>query len=178
MKKSAFLGATSAFLALMPLHAASAATATATMHLITKDGTGQAVGTVTIREAAHGIVLEPDLKGLPPGQHGFHVHQNPDCGPGQNNGQTAAGFAAGGHFDPAGTGKHLGPQGAGHLGDLPVLVVVNASGVANQPIVAPRLSLKDVQGRTLMIHEGGDNYSDEPKPLGGGGGRIACGLIK
>jgi Cu-Zn family superoxide dismutase len=28
-----------------------------------------------------------------------------------------------------------------------------------------------------MIHEGGDNYSDQPKPLGGGGARIACGVI-
>ncbi|MCP6423609.1 superoxide dismutase family protein, partial [Klebsiella pneumoniae] len=78
-------------------------------------------------------------------------------------------FAAGGHLDPASSGKHLGPQGAGHLGDLPALVV-NASGIANQPVAAPRLTLKDVQGRALMIHEGGDNYSDEPKPLGGGAG--------
>jgi superoxide dismutase, Cu-Zn family len=176
MRKSAFFGAAAAvFLASAPLQAAT--TATATMQLITKEGVGQPVGTVTIREAAQGIVLEPDLKGLPPGPRGFHVHQNPDCGPGQSNGQTAAGFAAGGHLDPANSGKHLGPQGTGHLGDLPALVV-NASGVANQPVVAPRLMLKDVQGRALMIHEGGDNYADEPKPLGGGAGRIACGIIK
>jgi superoxide dismutase, Cu-Zn family len=175
MKKSAFIGAAIALLASTPLQAA--ATATATMQLITKEGVGQSVGTVTIREAAQGIVLEPDLKGLPPGQRGFHVHQNPDCGPGQSNGQTAAGFAAGGHLDPASSGKHLGPQGTGHLGDLPALVV-NSSGVATQPVTAPRLSLSDVQGRALMIHEGGDNYADEPKPLGGGAGRIACGIIK
>ena len=50
--------------------------------------------------------------------------------------------------------------------------------IANQPVAAPRLTLKDVQGRALMIHEGGDNYSDEPKPLGGGAGRIACGIVK
>ena len=175
MRKSAFIGAAIALLASTPLQAAT--TATATMQLITKEGVGQPIGTVTIREAAQGIVLEPNLKSLPPGSRGFHVHQNPDCGPGQNNGQTAAGFAAGGHLDPASSGKHLGPQGTGHLGDLPALVV-NSSGVANQPVVAPRLSLKDVQGRALMIHEGGDNYADEPKPLGGGGGRIACGIIK
>jgi Cu-Zn family superoxide dismutase len=175
MRKSAFIGAAIALLASTPLQAAT--TATATMQLITKEGVGQPIGTVTIREAAQGIVLEPDLKGLPPGPRGFHVHQNPDCGPGQSNGQTAAGFAAGGHLDPANSGKHLGPQGTGHLGDLPALVV-NSSGVANQPVVAPRLSLKDVQGRALMIHEGGDNYADEPKPLGGGAGRIACGIIK
>jgi Cu-Zn family superoxide dismutase len=29
-----------------------------------------------------------------------------------------------------------------------------------------------------MIHAGSDNYSDSPKPLGGGGARIACGVIE
>jgi superoxide dismutase, Cu-Zn family len=29
-----------------------------------------------------------------------------------------------------------------------------------------------------MVHAGGDNFSDQPEPLGGGGGRIACGIIK
>jgi len=28
-----------------------------------------------------------------------------------------------------------------------------------------------------MIHAGGDNYSDSPAPLGGGGARIACGVL-
>jgi Cu-Zn family superoxide dismutase len=28
-----------------------------------------------------------------------------------------------------------------------------------------------------QIHAGGDNYSDQPKPLGGGGARIACGTL-
>jgi len=39
------------------------------------------------------------------------------------------------------------------------------------------LKLEDVAGRALVIHEGGDNYSDTPKPLGGGGVRMACGVI-
>jgi Cu-Zn family superoxide dismutase len=29
-----------------------------------------------------------------------------------------------------------------------------------------------------MIHDGGDNYSDEPAKLGGGGNRMVCGVIK
>jgi len=44
-------------------------------------------------------------------------------------------------------------------------------------LLAPRLKLADVQGRAIMVHAGGDNYSDEPQPLGGGGERIACGVI-
>ncbi len=64
----------------------------------------------------------PDLADLPPGDHGFHVHVNPDCGPGAGpDGLPAAGLAAGGHYDPANSGKHLGPRGEGHKGDLPAL---------------------------------------------------------
>ena len=29
-----------------------------------------------------------------------------------------------------------------------------------------------------MIHAGGDNYSDHPEALGGGGARVACGVDK
>ena len=28
-----------------------------------------------------------------------------------------------------------------------------------------------------MVHAGGDNNSDQPEKLGGGGARVACGLI-
>src|SRR5262252_9515479 len=97
-------------------------------------------------------------------------------GPGPN-GQPAAGMAAGGHFDPANTGKHLGPHGEGHKGDMPVLTV-DASGKATEAVVVPRLTMADVKARSIMIHAGGDNYSDQPAPLGGGGARIACGVAK
>jgi Cu/Zn superoxide dismutase len=33
-------------------------------------------------------------------------------------------------------------------------------------------------GRAIVIHSGGDNYSDNPEKLGGGKNRIACGVIK
>jgi Cu-Zn family superoxide dismutase len=29
-----------------------------------------------------------------------------------------------------------------------------------------------------MVHAGGDNYADQPEPLGGGGPRVACGVVK
>ena len=35
-----------------------------------------------------------------------------------------------------------------------------------------------LKGKALIIHAGGDNYSDRPAPLGGGGARVACGLIQ
>jgi len=45
-------------------------------------------------------------------------------------------------------------------------------------LVVPHLTVADVKGRSIMIHAGGDNYSDQPAPLGGGGARIACGVAK
>ncbi len=94
-----------------------------------------------------------------------------------NQGKLAAGFAAGGHYDPAHTKKHLGPLStAGHRGDLPVLVVDR--GDATPPVNAPHLTVAEIRGRSIMIHAGGDNYSDIPLPLGGGGARIDCGVIR
>lgn len=52
-----------------------------TMNLVTSQGVGQAIGTVTIAETAKGLEFSPDLKALPPGEHGFHVHMNGSCQP-------------------------------------------------------------------------------------------------
>ena len=156
---------------------AHAETATAKVTMVTAEGTGADIGTVTFEDSKWGLMVKPDLSGLPPGAHGFHIHVKPACGPAENEGKMAAGFAAGGHLDPASTKKHLGPYEDGHLGDLPPLIV-NAEGKANLPELAPRLTVKDVMGHSIMIHAGGDNYSDQPKPLGGGGARIACGVIQ
>jgi superoxide dismutase, Cu-Zn family len=60
---------------------------------------------------------------------------------------------------------------------MPVLTV-DAGGKATKPVTAPHLTVADVKGRSIMVHGGGDNYSDQPAPLGGGGARIACGVAK
>jgi Cu-Zn family superoxide dismutase len=157
---------------------ARADTAKATVTAISASGTGTDVGTVTFEDTKWGMMVTPNLSGLTPGVHGFHIHQKPNCGPAENEGKMAAGFAAGGHLDPATTKKHLGPyDNSGHQGDLPPLVVT-ADGKATLPVLAPRLTVKDVTGHSIMIHEGGDNYSDQPKPLGGGGPRVDCGVIQ
>jgi len=146
------------------------------MELINATGAGQPVGSVTIMETNYGLVFTPTLEGLPPGVHGFHVHENRSCQPQQKDGQPVAGLAAGGHYDPSATKRHGTPWGDGHLGDLPGLVVDQA-GRSSYPVLAPRLKLQDVKSRSLMIHMGGDNHSDHPQPLGGGGARMACGVI-
>ena len=160
------------------MHAAVAADLRAEMHTATSTGPGDVIGTVTVSPGAHGATLTTDLRGLPPGPHGFHVHENGSCDPATANGQLVPAGAAGGHLDPAHTGHHEGPTHDGHLGDLPVLTA-DASGRAAQTLDAPRITdLQAIKGHALMIHAGGDNYSDTPAALGGGGARIACGVLE
>ncbi len=155
-----------------------AAELTVTMHKATQDGTGETVGTIAITDSNAGATFKLALHGLPPGPHGFHVHENNNCGPTLLNGVRIPAGAAGGHLDPAHAGKHEGPMGEGHLGDLPVLDV-DANGIATQSLTAPRIKdVETLKGHALMIHIGGDNYQDTPSPLGGGGGRFACGVIE
>lgn len=164
------------YAALIAAGTASAASVTVTMHAVDADGVGPIIGTMVIEDTATGLRIVPNLHGLSEGQHGTHVHQNPACGAKEKNGKVVPGLAAGGHFDPQNAGRHEGPGGGGHLGDLPVLYVDQA-GRATRTMRAPRLKTSDLAGRAIVIHSGGDNYSDSPKKLGGGGSRAACGVV-
>ena len=144
----------------------------AAMHILSPTGVGRKIGFVTLQDTPDGLLLEPDLRDLPPGQHGFHVHEFGNVEPKDGK----PGGMAGEHLDPEKTGKHLGPYRDGHLGDLPRLLV-DADGTATRSVLAPRLVLDDVRGRALIIHSGGDNYSDFPLPNGGGKSRIVGGII-
>ncbi len=147
------------------------------IYAIDDTGTGSSLGTIAVSATPYGTLFSPALTGLTPGLHGFHVHENPDCSAAVKGGKTVPGLAAGGHYDPAGTGRHEGPYANGHLGDLPPLFA-DMNGQSTLPVLSPRIKLSDLTGRSLMIHAGGDNYSDSPMALGGGGARVACGVVK
>lgn len=147
-----------------------------TVHAVSAQGVGKAIGTIQFKDSPAGLVLTTDLAELPPGPHGFHIHEKGSSDPAEKDGKIGAAIAAGGHFNPN-QAPHHGTPLTGHLGDLPLLNV-DAQGHAKVTLVAPRLKLADIQGLAIMVHAGGDNYADQPKPLGGGGDRIACGLIK
>jgi Cu-Zn family superoxide dismutase len=145
----------------------------------TGDGRGDFIGTVVFTDSQEygGVIITPDLNSIPPGVHGFHIHEYPNCSPKMHDGHETPALAAGGHFDPENTGKHLGPYADGHLGDLPILFV-STEGTATHTMYAPRLRAADIKNHSLMIHAGGDNYSDTPNALGGGGARLACGVVE
>jgi Cu-Zn family superoxide dismutase len=133
-------------------------------------GGGGAAGRVTFTQKDDYVLVEAVLDGLRPGLHGLHVHEVGDCaGPGA--------LAAGGHFDPTLHPHGPGAEEASHLGDLGN-VLADAQGHA-------KLSLRDhwihisgvngILGRALIVQADPDDLHTQPS--GGGGERIACGII-
>jgi Cu-Zn family superoxide dismutase len=141
------------------------------VHLISPLGVGEKIGTISLEDAQHGLTITPKLTKLPPGKHAFHIHENPDCGAGMENGRMVAGSKAGGHFDPFGQAHdvvHHRPRG-----DLPELAA-EADGTAVAPVASDTLTVAAVRDRAIMLHLYGE---DEPGKAKGGGPRFACGVI-
>lgn len=159
------------------LCAAARAEVMVQMNIVDENGIGKSIGHVVISETPYGVEFAPSLVGLPPGMHGFHVHENASCAPVEKDGKKVPALAAGSHYDPAGSNRHGLPWSDGHLGDLPGLYV-DQTGSASYPVLAPKLKLADLEHRSLMIQVGGDNHADHPASLGGGGARLACGVIR
>jgi Cu-Zn family superoxide dismutase len=140
---------------------------------------GTSVGMARFVAVDGGVQITISVHDLPPGAHGLHIHEFGSCNPLRDtNGKVTPFGAAGGHFDPAMTNMHKGPDGGGHAGDLPNLIVDQA-GNGGLAYFAPALHVSgadSIVGRSIMIHANTDNYSDTP-PLGGSGARIACGEI-
>jgi Cu-Zn family superoxide dismutase len=152
--------------------------ATVEIHAVSVDGVGEPIGTVQLSDGDAGLTLAVDVRRLEPEQHGFHLHEDGSCEPAANaEGVVAAAQAAGDHYDPEDTEVHAGPEGDGHKGDLPRLEV-GSDGTATTELMAPHLTVAEAHGRSLVIHAGGDNYSDQPEPNGGGGARVACGVVQ
>ncbi len=140
-----------------------------------KDQNGKVVGNIALSAGESGIAMNGKFAGLPPGVHGFHIHEKGVC--------TGDFASAGGHFNPGHT-KHgiLHDQGR-HAGDLPNLDVP-ASGAVNVDLFLTGVSLtpgspinlNDADGASFVIHAGPDDYKTDPS--GNSGGRIACGVLE
>ncbi len=133
-------------------------------------GSSGVSGTVTFTKAEGGVRVQAQLKGLKPGDHGFHIHEFGDC-------SAPDGASAGGHFNPAGA-PHAGPHDPQrHTGDMGN-VTAGADGGASVDYVDTQASFEganDVLGRGVIVHEKGDDLKTQP--TGNAGGRLACGVI-
>jgi Cu-Zn family superoxide dismutase len=144
------------------------------MHKVSDAGVGEKIGVITITDGTSGANFTVAVAGIPAGAHGFHIHEKGDCSTALKDGKPDAAGAAGPHYDPGSQKAHKGPGGGGHAGDLPVLTATTTG--INHAVEAPGLKVADIRGRALVIHESGDNYTDNPEN-GGGKGRIACGVV-
>ena len=152
---------------------ACATTPRATASATLAPSTGQtANGTVTFAEKKGGAVeVTVHLTGVPPGLHGFHIHEKGDC--------ANDGGAAGMHFNPN-SAPHGAPSDVSHhAGDFGN-VEADASGNVNETrtlygiTVAPGPT--SVAGRAVILHANPDDLKTQP--TGNAGGRIACGVVQ
>ena len=148
-------------------------TLTSKLYTLSEKGIDKEVGTITVKDmGVDGIVIEVVGSNLMPGVHGFHIHEKNTLTPTTSaDGKVMIAGAAGSHWDPDKTGVHLGPDGNGHRGDLPAITVAE-DGTINTEVTSPKIFIKDIPGKSFMIHVGGDNYLDKPTVLGGGGARL------
>jgi Cu-Zn family superoxide dismutase len=159
-------------LLVIALAAASASAETAVAVIKGTSADSKVEGQASLEDSKKGLVLRAQLKGLTPGQHGFHIHEFGDCGD--------AARAAGSHYNPM-HAMHGDVMKAGvkkaHAGDMGN-ITANAEGTATVDVVIPGVSVAggkhDVAGRALVVHEKADDFS---QPAGNAGGRVGCGVI-
>lgn len=133
-------------------------------------GDSDASGTVRFEERDGKLHVTTTMKGLPPGEHAYHVHLLGDC-------SSADGKSAGTHFNFDGPSKNP-PKDVGRItGNLGVLEVGDDGEVEHEATIE-KASLHgkfSIIGRAIIVHEKG-NDPDQP-PIGAAGGRLACGVI-
>lgn len=152
---------------------ATVATGPAAVATLTPTTAGQtASGTVDFREMADGSVeVTVRLTGVPPGVHGFHVHENGSC--------ADAGNAAGGHFNPGGNPHGAPSDPAHHAGDFGN-VTADPQGVVNSVFTTRSVTVspgpRSVVGRAVVLHANPDDLQSQPS--GDAGARISCGVVQ
>ncbi len=134
-------------------------------------------GTVEFRRLGKATEIRYMLDGLAPGDHGFHLHANADCGADSTG---TPGSAAGDHFNPAAS-PHGAPSATitgRHAGDFGN-VTADAQGRAEGIVIDSVLAFggpTSLVGHAAIVHEKADDL--ESQPSGGAGGRVACGITE
>ncbi|MDR3469224.1 MAG: superoxide dismutase family protein [Xanthobacteraceae bacterium] len=151
--------------------AASAQTAKAVL----KNADGATVGSAELTQVSDGVLIHLTAKGLPAGEHAFHVHAVGKCEPPFTT--------AGGHFNPDSHKHGMMAADGHHAGDMPNLIVPASGEVAIEVVNTAVTLAKDKpnslfkpDGTALIIHAGADDYKSDP--AGNAGARIACGVIE
>lgn len=146
-----------------------------------KSPSGDSKGTVTFRQAATGVLIMADVRGLTPGGHAFIIHEAGTCTPDFS--------PAGDHFNPSGAEhgfihpvRKRGEPGGGHGGDLPNIYAAS-DGSARADFfmdgitlaAGPLHSVFDGDGSAVIVHEKPDSCRAEESDTGE---RVVCGVIR
>ena len=136
---------------------------------------GEVIGSASFWEDSSGVKIAAQVKGAPPGVHGFHIHAVGKCEP-------PAFTTASGHFNPGGKKHGMKSQDGPHAGDLPN-IIVGADGGGRIEFTTRLVSLGtgptslfDADGSALVLHADPDDEKSDP--TGNAGGRIGCGVIR
>ncbi len=134
-------------------------------------GTGQDYnihGSVRFYPFRRGVLVLADICGLPSGRcpcpdgiFALHIHRGDSCA-GEDFSLTE------GHYNP----EQL-PHPC-HAGDLPPLF--SNYGSAFMAVYTRRFSIRELIGRTVVIHSLPDDFTSQP--AGAAGEKIACGVIR
>lgn len=119
-------------------------------------------GKVEFYALTNGVIVVADIDDLPSTPtsiFAFHIHEGQSCE--DNFSQT------GGHYNP----ENL-PHPS-HSGDMPPLF--SNDGCAWLAFYTERISLNEIIGKTVIIHDGVDDFTTQP--AGNSGQKIACGVI-
>ena len=126
-------------------------------------------GTARVTPSASGVVVLVTVQDASPGEHGVHIHEKGDC-------SDSAATSAGGHFNPNSGAHHGGPNTpVRHGGDLGNMKV-NSLGGGLLVVAVSDLSMENVVGRSVIVHEKVDDLQTDP--AGNSGARIACGVLQ
>jgi Cu-Zn family superoxide dismutase len=172
MKKSVLFSLLLVSLLLLGAACASMNTGPSASAMLNPTSGNTAAGTVQLVQLADGRVrVTVDLTGVPPGVHGFHIHEKGDCG---DNGN-----AAGGHFNPntmAHGAPDADPHHAGDFGN----VTADAAGKVHTQFTTRSITVApgttSALGHAIILHGNPDDLTTQPS--GNAGPRIACGIVE
>ena len=120
-------------------------------------------GSVKFYQMGANVLVVADICGLPESKtniFAMHIHEGGSC--------QGEGFVnTGGHYNPE------NKEHPSHAGDLPPLF--SCGGRAFLAVMTDRFAVKDIVGRTVVIHIGPDDFTTQP--AGNSGLKMACGVI-
>ena len=136
---------------------------------------GKDAGSAELVQTTAGVLVKLSVKGLPPGEHAFHIHAVGKC--------EAPFTTAGGHFNPGGKKHGMMAADGLHAGDMPNLHIP-ADGALVVEVLNPAVTLEKGKpnslfgpdGPALVVQAGKDDYKTDP--TGDAGGRIACAVVQ